>query len=441
VEIRRRAAWLDFPARGIIRGRWEIEDYELNPVIPSDIFMGPAIGGLLQPGGNTAWNQSLQQAIAGVAQPVNRQDMELLRAEVERIAGSRALIGLPSRQLATGSLSDIARVNRVQGLALGLGGIIGLKGTRFQVQPSIAYGTSDDRLLGSLAASWSAGSTRLSIGASRRIRDFSELPVIAPLTNSFLAQETGKDYGDYVLLHSADLGLRRRIGARTWITGSVGVVESRSVSTRASPANGSYRANPSLGSGSHRLARLGVERGSGGVAVRRDLQARISVEGGEGDGEYLRFTLDGEWLARVGSNELLTRVHLGVGTEELPAYRSFVIGGRGTLTAEPFRAYGGREVALAQLEWRLDVPVPAISMGSYASTGRSLLVAPFLAAGYAGREYGGELPWTRTDGVRPVVGIALEWFMRLVRIEAGVGLMDGDMGLTVDISRDWWGLL
>jgi hypothetical protein len=441
VEIRRRATWLDFPARGIIRGRWEIEDYELNPALPTDIFAGPTIGGLLQPGGNTAWGQSLEQAIAGVAQPVNRQDMESLRAEVERIAGSRALIGLPSQRLATGSLSDIARVNRVQGLVLGFGGIIGLEGTRFQVQPSMVYGTSDDRLLGSIAASWSAGSTRFSIGASRRIRDFSELPVIAPLTNSLLAQETGKDHGDYVLLHSADLGLRRRIGARTWITGSVGVVESRSVSTRASPANGSYRANPSLGSGSHRLARLGFERGSGGVAVRRDLQARISVEGGEGDSEYLRFTLDGEWLARMGSNELVTRVHLGVGTEELPAYRSFVIGGRGTLVGEPFRAYGGRQVALAQLEWRVDLPVPAITLGSYASTGSRLVVAPFLAAGYAGRDYGGELPWTRTDGLRPVAGIALEWFMRLVRIEAGVGLIEGDMGLTVDISRDWWGLL
>jgi hypothetical protein len=40
-----------------------------------------------------------------------------------------------------------------------------------------------------------------------------------------------------------------------------------------------------------------------------------------------------------------------------------------------------------------------------------------------------------------VAGIALEWFMRLVRIEAGVGLIDGDVGVTVDINRDWWGLL
>ena len=34
VEIRRRMTWLDFPARTIIRGRWEIGDYDLNIALP-----------------------------------------------------------------------------------------------------------------------------------------------------------------------------------------------------------------------------------------------------------------------------------------------------------------------------------------------------------------------------------------------------------------------
>jgi hypothetical protein len=86
------------------------------------------------------------------------------------------------------------------------------------------------------------------------------------------------------------------------------------------------------------------------------------------------------------------------------------------------------------------VPAPAIPLGSFASTGPRLTVAPFLAAGAAGRAYQG-LPWGRSDGLRPVAGVALEWFMRLIRIEAGVGLRTGDFGLTVDVNRDWWGLL
>ena len=46
VEIRRRSNWLDFPARGIIRGRWEIDGYDLNLALPAGVFAGAPIGGL-----------------------------------------------------------------------------------------------------------------------------------------------------------------------------------------------------------------------------------------------------------------------------------------------------------------------------------------------------------------------------------------------------------
>ena len=442
VEIRRRATWLDFPARGIIRGRWEIDGYDLNVELPPDVLTGPAIGGLAQPGGDSLWTEPLEQAIAGVAQPVNRQDIELLRTEVERIAGARALSGLPSQRLAAGSLSDIARVNRVQGLALGFGMNLGLKGTRIHLRPAISYGTSDQRLLGSIDASWEIGASRLGITAQRRIYDFSDLPVIAPLLNSFTSQEGGNDHGDYVLVHGLSLSLRHALGARTWLRGTIGTEESQSISTQASPANGSYRPNPPLGGGTHQLVRLELDRGAAGIAASRDLVGAISLEAGEGEGEgqYVRATAQGRWTTPVGGGQLRSQLYLGSGSEQLPTYRSFVLGGRGTLVGEPFRAYGGREMALGQVEWRVGVPVPGLGLGSFASTGRQVILAPFVAAGYAARPYD-ELPWNITSGVRPVAGLALEWFMGIIRVEAGVGLRDGRAGITVDINRDWWGLL
>ena len=42
IEIRRTGTWLDYPARGIIRGRWEISDYEVNTNFAVD-FNGPEI--------------------------------------------------------------------------------------------------------------------------------------------------------------------------------------------------------------------------------------------------------------------------------------------------------------------------------------------------------------------------------------------------------------
>jgi hypothetical protein len=440
VEIRRRSTWLDFPARGIIRGRWEINKYDLNAQIPETVFASTPIGGLQQPGGSGSWPEPLDQAIAGVAQPVNRQDMEKLRGEVERIAGSHVLVGLPTNRLATGSLSDLARVNRVNGLTLGFGGVLGIERSRIQFRPLLAYGTSDDRLLGSAVVTWSPGATQLSLGASRRVTDFSDLPVIAPLLNSLTAQEAGNDHGDYVLLHSIDLTGRRRLGIRTALSVGLGLEESQSVSNRATPANGEYRPNPPLGGGSHQIVRVGLEQASGGIALHSDLEGRVALEAAGGSSEYVRATAYGRWRVKLGDDELVSRVYVGSGSEDLPAYRSFVLGGRGTLVGEPFRAYGGRTSALAQLEWRFEVPIPAIPLGSFASTGRRLTLAPFVAAGYAGRPYQG-LPWTDSDGIRPVAGLAFEWFMRLIRVEAGVGLRDGRVGVTVDVNRDWWGLL
>jgi hypothetical protein len=441
IEIRRRVTWLDFPARGIIRGRWEVGEYDLNLELPPEVFQGPPIGGLLRPRqSDSGWVEPLEKAIAGVARPVSQHDMEALRVEIERLAGSRALGGLPANRLAAGSVSDLVRVNRVEGLTLGFGGVIGVRANSFRFRPSIAYGTGGDRVTGSMAATWSSGATQLTLAAARRVTDFSDLPIIAPVVNSLLSQEAGRDHGDYVLLHSMEFGLRRRLGGLTSIGLNLGVEESRSVGIDASPARGTYRPNPALGSGTHRVAQVSVERASGGIAARGDVQGRVAFEAGEGAGEYVRATLAGRWLAGVGGSEILTRFYLGAGSDRLPPHRSFVMGGRGTLVGEPFRAYGGRTAALVHLEWRFEVPAPALPLGSFASTGRRMTLAPFIAAGYAGQPIPG-LPWSDTDGLRPVAGVALEWLMRLIRVEAGIGLRDGDLGVTVDINRDWWGLL
>src|SRR5215216_1305292 len=40
IEIRRTGSWLDYPARGIIRGRWEICCYEVNRGLPAGFFNG-----------------------------------------------------------------------------------------------------------------------------------------------------------------------------------------------------------------------------------------------------------------------------------------------------------------------------------------------------------------------------------------------------------------
>jgi len=440
IEIRRRTTWLDFPARGIIRGRWEIGEYDLGAVLPRTLLAGPAIGGLVQalPDDST-WQRPLRDAIAGEAAPAGRQDMEAVRSEVERLAGERVLSGLPRARLSVGALSDLAHVNRVQGLALGLGGTVRIGSGRVRLEPAAAFGTSDHRFTGGLAVRVGFGPAEVEAFGRRRVRDLSDVPVISPLLNSFLSQENGDDYGDYVLLDMAGASVRYPLGAGTTLGLDLDVERSRSVDVAATPARGAYRPNPALGAGTYRVARLRLELAGGG-APSPGIGGAVALEAGDGPTTFVRGSVDGTWLVPAGGSALAGRLHAGWGSDGLPAYRSFVLGGRGTLVGEPFRVFGGRSYALAELEWRLNVPGPAIPLGSFASTGHTMVLAPFMAAGWSDRAYPG-LPWQATGGVRPVAGMAVELFMRLIRVEAGVGLRDGDVGLTLDVHPDWWGVL
>jgi hypothetical protein len=105
------------------------------------------------------------------------------------------------------------------------------------------------------------------------------------------------------------------------------------------------------------------------------------------------------------------------------------MGGRGTLVGEPFREWGGRYALHGHLEWRLPVPVPAVTMGAFANTGRRIVVAPFVSAGWAG------------GAVSRVAGLGLELFHRLFRADLGVSLRGEGVSLVVDLTRDLWPIL
>jgi hypothetical protein len=442
VEIRRRFSWLEFPARGIIQGRWEIEDYEVNAEFPDAVMAGPAIGGLRRTGGpDSLFAEPLSDAIAAVARPLDEREMAQIRADIERLAGNNLLSGLPTARIGGAGISDFARVNRVQGLALGGRAVLGLRRNRVQLIPSLGIGTADGRATGGLTARVGAGATELTASVGRQVRDFGEAPVIAPVLNSIAAQEFGDDYGDYLLLDAVTAGAGYRIDARHLLSVEGAIERSRSLTVEASPANGTYRPNPALGAGIYRIGRLKLERGAGSsVAQVSDLRGSLAFEGGDGPTNYVRAVATARWLRPVGASQLLFRASAGVASEGVPAYRAFAIGGRGTLVGEPYRAFGGRRSLLAHLEWRLNAPAPAIPLGSFASTGNSMVLAPFAAVGWTGGSVDGGVG-DASNGARPVLGLAAELFMRLIRVEAGVALQTGEIGVTVDIGGDWWGAL
>ncbi|HYT04041.1 MAG TPA: hypothetical protein VEM13_04080 [Gemmatimonadales bacterium] len=442
IEIRRRATWLDVPARGIIRGRWEIDNYAFNLGLAASWFAGDEITFLPKAERDSfPWAQPLSAAIQDVAEPVRQNDLERVRAQVEEIAGRRALTGLKAHRLGVRSLSDLVHANRVEGLAAGAGVVWRGGGERREVRALVSYGFADHRPTGTLTAVEREGRGAIEASVYRTVRDVGDWPVIAPLLNSFSAQEFGNDYGDYYLAEGARVTYRRGVGVRSEWSAALGRESIGSLGVAAAPANGTFRPNPALGGPGVDLVQLALQRRSEGFAVRNDLHVETLLEGGRLDGgaTYLRLSAAGHVLAPAGATRLLVRAAGGVASAALPAHRAFVLGGRGTLLGEDFRRWGGARMALVHVEWRVPVPFVSLAVGPYARTPRTLTVAPFVATGWADRPVAGT-PWAATPGARVSCGLALEW-LGVFRFEAGFGIESERVGLAFDVTRDFWAIL
>ena len=444
IEIRRRATWLDVPVRGIIRARWEIDNYAFNLGLARSWFAGDEITFLPKAERDSfPWKQPLAAALQDVAEPVRQNDLERVRAQVEEIAGRRALSGLKARRLGVRGVSDLVHANRVEGLAVGAGIVLRGEGggERRELRVLTSYGFADRRAKGSLAAIERGGRGAVELGVYREIRDVGDLPVIAPLVNSFSSQEFGRDYGDYYEAEGARVTYRHGVGVRGEWRATAGRESIWSLPVVASPANGTFRPNPALGGPGVDLVQLAFERRSEGFAVRRDLHFECAVEAGRLDGgaTYLRLWSAGHVLVPAGGTRLLIRAQGGVASADLPAHRAFVLGGRGTLLGDDFRRWGGARMTLVHFEWRIPVPFIALGVGPYARTPRTLTLAPFVAIGSAGRPVAGT-PWSATPGPRATVGLGFEW-LGVFRVDMGFGTATQRLAVAFDVARDFWGIL
>ena len=444
IAIRRRGTWLDFPVRGIIQGRWEIDTYRFNQGVDNGLFRsrGPEIIAAAPETRNAfPWRDSLGADIRDVAQSPRLEDFAAVRAQVEEVAMGHAIDGLRRAQLGGASLSDFAHFNRVQGLALGLGATLrgGNDATSLRVKGGAATATT--LVTGGAELSVQQGARTWRLSGERAVRDLGDVQVISGVVNSLSAQETGADFGDYFLSTGGEGSATLALSGRTSFQLAAGWERIGSLATHAGWARGSFsRPNPSVGAGDWSRVRVSLRRLAPSFTTVRNLSGRLEVEGGSGASSYLRSYGEIRWQVPAGNGWLVARASAGAATRDLPAYRAFVLGGRGTLLGESFRAYAGRASVWGSLDLRFPVAVPELALGSFAGTGRTLTLIPFLAAGWVGETVIPSLG-VPSRGVRPVAGLGLEWFHDLIRIDAGYGLRTGRLGAAVDVSRDFWDIL
>ncbi|HET7041812.1 MAG TPA: hypothetical protein VFI13_07325 [Gemmatimonadales bacterium] len=436
LEIRRNSGWLDLPYTGVIRATWEFGDYDLDYVIPPTTFAGPAIGGLRVPGDSARpWPEPFDSVLARAGPVASEREVAAARQEVARAVEGRVASGLAPARVSVNSVSDLLHFDRVQGVAVGGG--LRLQGRRSRVAflPRLGIGTADGRVTGGMTIALRprpGGRAAFDLYAERRIRDLSDLPVMSRALNSLTAQEWGEDHGDYVLVERAGVGVQG--GAGCW-GARAGYEDPSPLAIAATPARGSFRPQADLGGPGYWAGEVSLGCGGAGTDGWR-----LQVSGGEGTRSWGRGTVEAQGELRAGATALRASGSAGWASDDTPAWRTFVLGGRGTLIGDRYRGFGGRRMALGTLEWRLPIPVFAIPLGDFASTGHQATLAPFVEAGWADRGVPG-LPWGATGGVRSSAGVALELFYGLVRVEAGRSFQARRFGVSFDVTRQWWGVL
>src|SRR6184192_136015 len=199
IEIRRTGSWLDYPARGIIRGRWEICCYEINKGIPPSYFAGPEI--VMAPAAERAQNPfpftgHVLDSLPPDVRAVTDEDVKKVQEEARALVRAQALARSRSFAFSARHLSDIARFNRVEGLALG-SGFLQRIGAGFAVAASGRYGFSDKETKGRGALEYHTGAgSSLILAAERQYRDVSDEQETSLVRNTIASQEFGSDYTD-----------------------------------------------------------------------------------------------------------------------------------------------------------------------------------------------------------------------------------------------------
>src|SRR4029079_580628 len=159
IEIRRTGEWLDYPARGIIRGRGDICCYEVNKGIPASYFTGPEI--VMAPAAERAANPfpftgHVLDSLPPDVRAVTDADVKKVQDEARALVREAALARTRSFAFSARHISDMIRFNRVEGLALGTG-FLQRMGSGLSVAASGRFGFSDEELKGRGAIGYTTG--------------------------------------------------------------------------------------------------------------------------------------------------------------------------------------------------------------------------------------------------------------------------------------------
>ena len=471
IEIRRTGTWLDYPARGIIRGRWEICCYQVNVPLPQGLFAGPEIQ--LAPRERAQQTPFIGQILDSLppdVRAVTDADVAKVHEEARALVRAQALARSRTLSLSARNASDFLRVNRVEGLAIGTG-LTQRLGSGISVTGRARYGL-DDRVLKGLGEVGFrlASGAGASVSAYRDYRDASDQMETSLVKNSIAAQEFGSDYTDPFGVRG--FALQAQTGALNGWTMTLRAAAERTapLSIHAKPASGRYEPTIVAWGLRERRLDLSVQRPTwltfGGIEANVALKAgaiRYNAADSADSRSMIRLSARGTFERPVGGNRFVAQslIAAAFGDDELPPQHLVFLGGPTTGPGYDFHQFAGRRGASQRVEIRFPAPFPSFKLGRYGRTPASITLAPFVSTiwidGRASvRE---ELPLAIPEPNPPnppnppdvVQSLRNGWFASIgigaltvfdvLRFDVARGLRDGRWTFSVDAGREFWSIL
>ena len=449
IEIRRTGSWLDYPARGIIRGRWEICCYEVNKGIPASYFTGPEI--VMAPPSERAEKPSpftggILDSLPPDVRAVTDEDVKKVQEEARSLVRAQALSRSRSLALSARHISDIARFNRVEGLALGTGFLQRL-GSGVALATSGRYGFSDDQFKGRVALEYRTGAgSSLILAGERQYQDVSDEPETSLLRNTIAAQEFGSDYTDTYDLRN--LSLTASLARSGWRpTLELAYERHEPLLVHARPASGTFESTIPARPLHETRATLALDRATSLTFAGYELGTHLTVSAIHREsrapqlrGKYLRPSLAIDLERPFGTSRLVlhTLAAAVFSGDTLPAQHLVYLGGPTSGPGYQFHEFIGRGGISQRIEWRFLAPFVPIPLGRYGRSPGTITLAPFATAVWVDRS----APFgPARQGWYPAIGLGALTVFEVLRLDVARGLRDGRWTFSVDVGRDFWSVL
>jgi hypothetical protein len=477
VDVVRRSTWLDVPARGIVRGHWDVSGYDVNEGVDGATR-------LLPPWSSVSRDSLSRWAFTGRVVDVLPPDMRLARDADVRNAQERAeaavraaALSRPMTLAAAGrGVSDAVRHSRTEGLALGFG-LAHRWPQAITLSGRVRYGIDDGAPKGRLSLDLRPPMGGAPIAELFLDRQYRELGARerAGVTNSFASLFLGSDYTTPVDVLS--VGAQVRLGSSRRWTVRGAFEDEGALSVVSRPLSGRYA--PVLPAWDVRGARVDVAAsGRAGTAGQTQRVWSLRLIGSHGRGTRsieppvygivaagvpsldrptpvnapreelvrplaLRVEADGRVeLPMPRGLSLVASVQGGVTTgRDLPPQWLQFAGGPWSGPGYAFHAFAGRAIASPRLELRLPVPFPSVPLGKYGNAPARAQLAPFMQAVMVGGASRDPRVASYTNGVYPAVGVGVLLFYDLLRMDVARGVHQGEWRFSLDVDRAFWGIL